>query len=189
MAEFTGTHFLFKKKPSSRRAYRVTLNPYSHIPPDPPEPPAPPTPPAPPAPPTPPVPPTPPAPPVPPSPPCPVAPHIDNHPVLTLLLPSAFDEYLLEADYDKGLDVDVLAPAPAPRWGQPEDFTWDESAVGTDDDVQDAEEDWHAEGDANQKGSPSISHFNTQACRFLFSLHFLARLAAEAMAEFTVRTL
>ncbi|CAI7830810.1 unnamed protein product, partial [Closterium sp. NIES-53] len=86
------------------------------IPPDPPEPPQPPAPPAPPAP---PVPPTPPSPPVPPSPLCPVARHIDNHPVLTLLLPSAFDEYLSEPDYDKGPDVDVPAPAPAPRRGQP----------------------------------------------------------------------
>ncbi|CAI7891338.1 unnamed protein product [Closterium sp. NIES-54] len=59
------------------------------IPPDPPEPPQPPAPPAPPAPLAPPVPLTPPTPPAPPSPPCPVAPHVtDNHPVLTLLLPS-----------------------------------------------------------------------------------------------------
>ncbi|CAI7826168.1 unnamed protein product [Closterium sp. NIES-53] len=147
MAEFTGTHFLFKKKPSSRPAFRVTSDGwYSRIPPDPPEPPRPPAPPAPPAP---PVPPTPPAPPVPPVPPCPVAPHIDNHPVLTLMLPSAFDEYLSEPDYDKGPDVDVPAPAPAPRWGQPEDFTWDESAVGADDDVQDAEDGWRIEADTD----------------------------------------
>ncbi|CAI7781288.1 unnamed protein product [Closterium sp. NIES-53] len=147
MAEFTGTHFLFKIKPSSRPAYSVTADGwYSLIPQDPPEPPQPPAPPAPPAPSAPPVPPTPPAPPIPPSPPCPVAPHIDNHPVLMLLLPSAFDEYLSEPDYDKGPDVDVPAPAPAPLWGQPEDFTWDESAVGADDDMQDAEEDWRAEG-------------------------------------------
>ncbi|CAI7869961.1 unnamed protein product, partial [Closterium sp. NIES-53] len=128
-------------------AYCVTADGwYSRIPPDPPEPPQPPAPPAPPAP---PVPPTPLAPPVPP---CPVAPHIDNHPVLMLLLPSAFDEYLSEPDYDKGPDVDVPAPAPAPRWGQPEDFTWDESAVGADDDVQEAEEGWRAEGDAGAEG-------------------------------------
>ncbi|CAI7771391.1 unnamed protein product [Closterium sp. NIES-54] len=147
MAEFTGTHFIFKKKPSSRHVYRVTADGwYSRIPPDPPEPPQPPAPPAPPAP---PVPPTPPAPPVPP---CSVAPHIDNHRVLTLLLPSAFDEHLLEPDYDKGPDVDVPALAPAPRWGQPEDFTWDESAIGADDDVQDAEEGWRAEGDAGAEG-------------------------------------
>ncbi|CAI7913679.1 unnamed protein product [Closterium sp. NIES-54] len=57
-----------------------------------------------------------------------------------------------EPDYDKGPDVDVPAPAPAPRWGQPEDFMWDESAVGADDDVQDAEEDWRAEGDAGAEG-------------------------------------
>ncbi|CAI7814183.1 unnamed protein product [Closterium sp. NIES-54] len=150
MAEFTGTHFLFKKKPSSRPAYRVTADGwYSCIPPDPPKPPRPPAPPAPPVPPTPPAPPVPPVPPVPP---CLVAPHIDNHPVLTLLLPSAFGEYLSEPDYDKGPDVDVPAPAPAPRWGQPEDFTWDESAVGADDDVQDAEEGWRAEGDAGAEG-------------------------------------
>ncbi|CAI7827159.1 unnamed protein product [Closterium sp. NIES-54] len=152
MVELTGTHFLLKKKPSSRPAYRVTADEwYSRIPPDAPEPPQPPAPPVPPAPPAPPVPPTPPAPPVPPSPPCSVAPHVtDNHPVLTLLLPSAFDEYLSEPDYDKSPDVDVPAPAPAPRWGQLEDFTWDESAVGAD--VQDAEEGWRAEGDADAEG-------------------------------------
>ncbi|CAI7828104.1 unnamed protein product [Closterium sp. NIES-53] len=118
MAEFTCSHFLFKKKPPSRPAYRVTADGwYSRIPPDPPEPPQPPAPPARPAPPAPPVPPTPPAPPVPPSPPCPVAPHIDNHPVLALLLSSAFDEIF-----------------------------------GADDDVQDTEEDWRAEGDAGAEG-------------------------------------
>ncbi|CAI7840762.1 unnamed protein product, partial [Closterium sp. NIES-53] len=128
-------------------AFRVTSDGwYSRIPPDPPEPPQPPAPPAPPAP---QVPPTPPAPPVPPVPPCPVAPHIDNHPVLTLLLPSAFDEYLSEPDYDKGPDVDVPAPGPAPRWGQPEDFTRDESAVGADDDVQDAEDGWRTEANTD----------------------------------------
>ncbi|CAI7841031.1 unnamed protein product [Closterium sp. NIES-53] len=110
-------------------------------------------PPAPPAPSAPPVPPTPPAPPVPPSPPCPVAPHVtDNHPMLTLLLPSTFDGYLSEPNSDKGPDVYVPAPAPSPRWGQLEDFTWDESAVGADDDVQDAEEGWRAEGDAGAEG-------------------------------------
>ncbi|CAI7894740.1 unnamed protein product [Closterium sp. NIES-53] len=127
----------------------LPCGPISRIPPDPPEPPQPPAPPAPLAP---PVPPTPFAPPVRPVPPCLVAPHIDNHRVLTLLLPSAFDEYLSETDYDKGPDVDVRAPAPAPRWGQPEDFTWNESAVGADDDVQDPEEGWHAEGDAGAEG-------------------------------------
>ncbi|CAI7779067.1 unnamed protein product, partial [Closterium sp. NIES-53] len=92
---------------------------YSRIPPDPPEPPQPLAPPAPPAPPAPLVPPTPPAPPDPPSPPCSVAPHVtDNHPVLTLLLPFAFDEYLSEPDSNKGPDVYVPAPTPAPRWGQ-----------------------------------------------------------------------
>ncbi|CAI7927572.1 unnamed protein product [Closterium sp. NIES-54] len=154
MAEFTGTHFLFKKKPSSRPAYRVTADGwYSRIPLDPPEPPQPLALPAPSAPPAPPVPSTPLAPSVPPSPPCPVAPHVtDNHLVLTLLLPSMFDEYLSELDYDKGPNVDVPALAPAPRWGQPEDFTWDESAVSADDDVQDAKEDWCVEGDAGAEG-------------------------------------
>ncbi|CAI7844271.1 unnamed protein product, partial [Closterium sp. NIES-54] len=138
MAEFTGTHFLFKKKPSSRPAYRVTADGwYSRITPDPPEPPQPPAPFVPPTPPAPRVPPTPPAPFVPPSPSCPVAPHIDNHPVLTLLLPSAFDEYLSEPDYDKGPNVDVPAPAPAPRWGQPEDFT---AEGGTEADTEGATE-------------------------------------------------
>ncbi|CAI7825017.1 unnamed protein product [Closterium sp. NIES-53] len=154
MAEFTGTRFLFKKKPSSRPAYRVTADGwYSRIPPDPPEPPQPPAPAAVLAPPAPPAPPTPPAPPVPPSPPCPVAPHVtDNHPVLTLLLPSAFDEYLSEPDSNKGPDVYIPAPAPAPRWGQPESCTLDEFAIGADDDVQDAEEDWRSEGDADAEG-------------------------------------
>ncbi|CAI7815618.1 unnamed protein product [Closterium sp. NIES-54] len=145
MAEFTGTHFLFKKKPSSRPAYRVTADGwYSRIPPDPPEPPQPPAPPALPAP---PVPPTPPAPPV------PLSPHVTgNHPVLTLLLPSAFDEYFSEPDSNKGPDIYVDAPAPAPRLGHPENCTWDEFAVGADDDVQDVEEDWRAEGDAGTEG-------------------------------------
>ncbi|CAI7905780.1 unnamed protein product [Closterium sp. NIES-54] len=44
------------------------------------------------------------------------------------------------------------APAPAPRWGQPENCTWDESAVSADNDVQDAEEDWRAEGDVGTEG-------------------------------------
>ncbi|CAI7828295.1 unnamed protein product, partial [Closterium sp. NIES-54] len=133
---------------------------YFRIPPDPPEPPQLPAPPALPVPPAPPVPPTPSTPPVPPSPPCPVSPHIDNHPMLTLLLPSAFDKYLSERDYEKGPDVDVPALAPAPRWSLPEDFTWDESAVGADDDVQDAEEDWRDEGDAGAEGGTEA---NTEA--------------------------
>ncbi|CAI7755507.1 unnamed protein product [Closterium sp. NIES-53] len=140
MAEFTGTHFLFKKKPSSRPAYRVTSDGwYSRIPPDSPEPPAPPTPPAPP------VPPTPPAPPVPL---CPVAPHIDNHPVLTLLLPSAFDEYLSEPDYDKGPDVDdgwrtEADTEAATEAGTAEDV-FSEGAPGGDDD--DGVEYWSRDG-------------------------------------------
>ncbi|CAI7905402.1 unnamed protein product [Closterium sp. NIES-54] len=44
------------------------------------------------------------------------------------------------------------APVPVPRWGQPENCTWDESAVGADDNVQDAEEDWRAEGDIGAEG-------------------------------------
>ncbi|CAI7750106.1 unnamed protein product [Closterium sp. NIES-54] len=34
----------------------------------------------------------------------------------------------------------------------PENSTWDESAVGADDEVQDAEEDWRAEGDTGAEG-------------------------------------
>ncbi|CAI7840608.1 unnamed protein product [Closterium sp. NIES-53] len=70
MVEFSGTHFLFKKKPTRRPAFRVDADGwYSRIPPEPPEPPLPPAPPVPPAPPAPPSPPAPPAPPVPPAPP------------------------------------------------------------------------------------------------------------------------
>ncbi|CAI7892617.1 unnamed protein product [Closterium sp. NIES-53] len=64
MAEFSGTHILFKKKPTRRPAFRVDADGwYSCIPPEPPEPPRPPAPPAPPSPPAPPAPPIPPAPP------------------------------------------------------------------------------------------------------------------------------
>ncbi|CAI7733663.1 unnamed protein product [Closterium sp. NIES-53] len=151
MVSWRSTGMYVKRPPGSPPVFKVRKVARGRIPPDAPEPPQPPAPPVPPAPPAPPVPPTPPAPPVPPSPPCSVAPHVtDKHPVLTLLLPSAFDEYLSEPDYDKSPDVDVPAPAPAPRWGQPEDFTWDESAVGAD--VQDAEEGWRAEGDADAEG-------------------------------------
>ncbi|CAI7779163.1 unnamed protein product [Closterium sp. NIES-54] len=143
MAKFTGTHFLFKKKPSSRPACHVTADGWcSRIPLDPPEPPQPPAPPAPPTPPAPPAPPTPPAPPVPPSPPCPVAPHFDNHPVLTLLLPSAFDEYLSEPDYDKGPNVDADTEA-ATEAGTAEDV-FPEGAPGGDDD--DGVEYWSRDG-------------------------------------------
>ncbi|CAI7848619.1 unnamed protein product, partial [Closterium sp. NIES-54] len=143
MAEFTGTHFLFKKKPSRRPAYRVTADGwYSRITPDPPEPPQPPAPSAPPTPPAPRVPPTPPAPPVPPSPSCPVAPHIDNHPVLTLLLPSGFDEYLSEPDYDKGPNVDADTEG-ATEAGTAEDV-FPEGATGGDDD--DGVEYWSRDG-------------------------------------------
>ncbi|CAI7812033.1 unnamed protein product, partial [Closterium sp. NIES-53] len=127
-------------------AFRVTSDGwYSRIPPDPPEPPQPPAPPAPPAP---PEPPTPPAPPAPPVPPCPVAPHIDNHPVLTLLLPSAFDEYLSEEDYDKGPDVDdgwrtEADNEAATEAGTAEDV-FPEGAPGGDDD--DGVEYWSRDG-------------------------------------------
>ncbi|CAI7872684.1 unnamed protein product [Closterium sp. NIES-53] len=103
----------------------------------PPEPPVPPQPPESPAPPSPPAPPTPPAPPAPP-----------NPPVLRLLNPSAFDEYLSESERNKAPDEYVEVPAPAPRWGGPEGCTWDESAVGTDDDVADSEEECPASTEA-----------------------------------------
>ncbi|CAI7878696.1 unnamed protein product [Closterium sp. NIES-53] len=129
MAEFSGTHFLFKKKPTRRPVFRVDADVwYSRIPPEPPEPPRPPAPPAPP---------TPPSPPAPPAPP----------PVLTLLLPSAFDEYLSEPESNKAQDEYVeVEHFPGGRWGQPDDCPWDESAVGADDDVADAEEASGADG-------------------------------------------
>ncbi|CAI7781612.1 unnamed protein product [Closterium sp. NIES-54] len=123
---------------------------YSRIPPEPPEPPRPPAPPAPPTPPAPPSPPAPLAPPVPPAPPPlgPVSPQLTgNQPVLTLLLPSAFDEYLSEPESNKAQGVYVeVEHFPGGRWGQPDDCPWDESAVGTDDDVADAEEATGADG-------------------------------------------
>ncbi|CAI7739195.1 unnamed protein product [Closterium sp. NIES-54] len=110
----------------------------------------PPRPPAPPAPPAPPSPPAPPAPPVPPAPPPlgPVSPQLtSNQPVLTLLLPSAFDEYLSEPESNKAQDEYVeVEHFPAGRWGQPDDCPWDESEVGADDDVADAEEASGADG-------------------------------------------
>ncbi|CAI7815445.1 unnamed protein product [Closterium sp. NIES-53] len=143
MAEFSGTHFLFKKKPTRRPALRVDTDGwYSCIPPETPEPPQPPAPPAPTSP------PASPAPPVPPSTKCPVSPqHNGNQPVLTLLLPLAFDEYLSELDSNKAPNeyVDVEY-APASRWGQPDDCPWDESAIGADDDVADTEEASRANG-------------------------------------------
>ncbi|CAI7790930.1 unnamed protein product [Closterium sp. NIES-54] len=118
MAEFSGTHFLFKKKPTRRPVFRVDADVwYSRIPPEPPEPPRPP---APPAPPTPPSPPAPPAPPVP--------------PILRLWSNKAQDEYVEVEHFPGG------------RWGQPDDCPWDESAVGADDDVADAEEASGADG-------------------------------------------
>ncbi|CAI7845592.1 unnamed protein product, partial [Closterium sp. NIES-53] len=142
MAEFTGTHFLFKKKPTRRPAFRVDADGwYSRIPPEPPEPPQPPAPPSPLAPPTPPVPPAPP-------PPGPVSPQLTgNQPVLTLLLPSGFDEYLSEPESNKAQDEYVeVEHFPGGRWGQPDDCPWDKSAVSSDDDVADAEEASGADG-------------------------------------------
>ncbi|CAI7896670.1 unnamed protein product, partial [Closterium sp. NIES-54] len=117
---------------------------YSRIPPEPPEPPRPPAPPAPPSPPAPPAPPVPPAPP----PLGPVSPQLTgNQPVLTLLLPSAFDEYLSEPESNKAQDEYVeVEHFPGGRWGQPDDCPWDESVVGADDDVADAEEASGADG-------------------------------------------
>ncbi|CAI7751556.1 unnamed protein product, partial [Closterium sp. NIES-53] len=133
MAEFSGTHFLFKKKPA--RPWRLTDDGwYTREPAAPPVPPEPPAPPAPPAPPTPPTPPTPPAPPAPPNPPVIVA-SAHQRPVLQLYLPATFDEWLSELDTPKAPNVFIQAPPPAPRWGQPKACTWDESAVGADDDV------------------------------------------------------
>ncbi|CAI7922473.1 unnamed protein product [Closterium sp. NIES-53] len=128
-----------------RPAFRVDADGwYSRIPPEPPEPPRPPAPPAPPSP------PAPPAPPVPPAPPAlgPVSPQLTgNQPVLTLLLPSAFDEYLSEPESNKAQDEYVeVEHFPGGRWGQPDDCPWDESAVGADDDVADAEEASGADG-------------------------------------------
>ncbi|CAI7731302.1 unnamed protein product [Closterium sp. NIES-54] len=148
MVEFSGTHFLFKKKPTRRPTFRVDADGwYSRIPPEPPEPPRPPAPPAPPAPPSPLAPP---APPVPPAPPPlgPMSPQLTgNQPVLTLLLPSAFDEYLSEPESNKAQDEYVeVEHFPGGRWGQPDDCPWDESAVGADDDVADAEEASGADG-------------------------------------------
>ncbi|CAI7900108.1 unnamed protein product [Closterium sp. NIES-54] len=148
MAEFRGTHFLFKKKPTRRFAFRVDADGwYSRIPPEPPEPPRPPAPPAPSAPPSPPAPP---APLVPPAPPPlgPVSPQLTgNQPVLTILLPSAFDEYLSEPESNKAQDEYVeVEHFPGGRWGQPDDCPWDEFAVGADDDVADAEEASGADG-------------------------------------------
>ncbi|CAI7783088.1 unnamed protein product [Closterium sp. NIES-54] len=151
MAEFSGTHFLFKKKPTRRPALRVDADGwYSRIPPEPPEPPRPPAPPALPAPPARPSPPAPPAPPVPPAP-SPlghVSPQLTgNQPVLTLLLPSAFDEYPSEPESNKAQDEYVeVEHFPGGRWGQPDDCPWDESVVGADDDVADAEEASDADG-------------------------------------------
>ncbi|CAI7873913.1 unnamed protein product, partial [Closterium sp. NIES-53] len=159
MAEFSGTHFLFKKKPTQRPAFKVDADEwYSRIPPEPPEPPRPPVPPAPPAPPAPPSPPAPPAPPVPPAPPPPgpVSPQLTgNQPVLTLLLPSAFDEYLSEPESNKAQDEYVeVEHASGGHWGQPDDYPWDESAVGADDDVADAEE---ASGPESAEGGTEAS--------------------------------
>ncbi|CAI7742761.1 unnamed protein product, partial [Closterium sp. NIES-54] len=117
---------------------------YSHIPPEPPEPPRPPSPPATPAPPSLPAPPVPPAPP----PLGPVSPQLTgNQPVLTILLPSVFDEYLSKPESNKAQDEYVeVEHFPGGRWGEPDNCPWDESAVGADDDVADAEEASGADG-------------------------------------------
>ncbi|CAI7742597.1 unnamed protein product [Closterium sp. NIES-54] len=52
-----------------------------------------------------------------------------------LYLPATFNEWLSEPDTPKAPDVFIQAPLPASWWGQPEACTWDESAVGADDDV------------------------------------------------------
>ncbi|CAI7779722.1 unnamed protein product [Closterium sp. NIES-54] len=98
------------------------------------EPAAPPVPPEPPTPPAPPAPPVPPAPPAPPNPPD-IGASAHQRPVLQLYLPATFDEWLSETDTPKAPDVFIQVPPPAPWWGQPEACTWDESAVGADDDV------------------------------------------------------
>ncbi|CAI7819511.1 unnamed protein product [Closterium sp. NIES-54] len=131
MAKFTRIHFLFKKK--HRRGWRVTDDGwYTCEPPEPPAPQAPLTPPAPPA------------SPAPPDPPAPLNPpatvtstaYTGKWPVIHLLLPATFDEWLSEPESDKPTNVYVKdLPPKLPRWGQPEDRTWDESAVGADDDV------------------------------------------------------
>ncbi|CAI7783487.1 unnamed protein product [Closterium sp. NIES-54] len=132
MAEFSGTHFLFKKKPA--RPWRLTDDGWYTR-----EPPAPPMPYEPPAPPTPPAPPAPPAHPAPPAP--PNLPNISigtgahQRPVLQLYLLATFVEWLSEADTPKAPDVFIQALPPAPRPGQPQSCTWDESAEGADDDV------------------------------------------------------
>ncbi|CAI7793998.1 unnamed protein product [Closterium sp. NIES-54] len=132
MAEFSGTHFLFKKKPA--RLWRLTDDGWYTR--EPAAPPVPPEPLAPPAPPAPPALPTPPAPPAPPNPPdSGIGTGAHQRPVLQLYLPATFDEWLSEADTPKAPDVFIQTPPPAPRWGQPEACTWDESAVGADDDV------------------------------------------------------
>ncbi|CAI7901389.1 unnamed protein product [Closterium sp. NIES-54] len=82
-----------------------------------------------------------------------------TRPVLTLLLPSAFDEYLLEIETNKRTVEWIEALASAPRWGQPEDCTWDESAVGADDDVV-ANDEHHAKGD---KGAETGAKAGTEA--------------------------
>ncbi|CAI7735763.1 unnamed protein product [Closterium sp. NIES-54] len=131
MAEFTGTDFLFKKKPSSRPAFRVTSDRwYSRIPPDPLEPPQPPAPPAPPAP---PVPPTPPAPPVPPVPPFGADDDVQD----------AEDGWRTEgnAGADGGTEADTEAATEA---GTAEDV-FPEGAPGGDDD--DGVEYWHKPND------------------------------------------
>ncbi|CAI7820558.1 unnamed protein product, partial [Closterium sp. NIES-53] len=153
MAEFSGTHFLFKKKPT-RPVFTITADGwYCRAPPEPPEPP---TPPAPLVPPAPPVPPSPPAPPAPPNP--PPLENLRNRPMLQLCqhLPATFNELLEEIERDKPQHEYNEASAPAPRWGEPVDCAWNESAVGIDDDVDD-------EGTEGDRGTDADDKTGTEA--------------------------
>ncbi|CAI7771015.1 unnamed protein product [Closterium sp. NIES-54] len=152
MAEFSGTHFLFKKKPT-RPVFTITADGwYCRAPREPPEPP---TPPAPLVPPAPPVPPSPPAPPAPPNP--PPLETLRNRPMLQLCqhLPATFNELLEEIERDKPQHEYNEASAPAPRWGEPVDCAWNESAVGIDDDVD-------AEGTEGDKGTDADDKTGTE---------------------------
>ncbi|CAI7740424.1 unnamed protein product [Closterium sp. NIES-54] len=73
------------------------------------------------------------------------SPYAGKQPVLQLLLPATFDEWLSDLEADKAADVYVEASLPAPRWGQPDVCTWDESTVGADDDVP-ADKQPHGDG-------------------------------------------
>ncbi|CAI7791586.1 unnamed protein product [Closterium sp. NIES-53] len=107
-------------------------------------------------PPAPPVPPSPPAPPAPPNP--PTLEPLANRLVLQLCqnLLATFNEWLEEPVRDTPQDEYTEAPTPAPRWGEPVDCAWDESAVGADDDVD-------AEGAEGDKGAEADDETGTQA--------------------------